>query len=107
MSYQCGSTRSWHIGIVLLIVLALCTSVSTRTFQCTATSHSSAQSYPSHAMRQHMATDAAVFEKPVSGVADALLPVAAPHAPPAELEIRSVEFLESLYNRPPPSFFLL
>lgn len=107
MKFGSGSVRSWHIGVVLLIVLALCTSVSTRVFQSAAIAHATVQSYPSHAMRQHMAADAAVFERPACEMGEVLLPVAASHTPAELPRVRSAELLDSLYNRPPPNFSLL
>ncbi|SRR5208337_4343592 len=93
--------------VVLLAIFAISLSVATRTFHSIDFDHPSVQSDPSHAMRQHLAADAFVLTNPVSNLGAMLLPVAAPHAPPADPQVRSVELTESLYNRPPPSISLL
>jgi hypothetical protein len=89
--------------VVALIVLALFAAVTTRFFQDAPFSQAAVQSDASNAMRQHMASDAAVFERPTWGITDVLLPVAASHLPPVLTPIRSAELQDSLYNRPPPS----
>lgn len=101
------SVRAWQVGVVVLIMLALFVTVSTRFFQDAPVSQATVQSLSSKAMRQHMAIDAAVFERPTSGITDVLLPVAASTAPPVLPRPRSAELLDSLYNRPPPSLSLL
>jgi hypothetical protein len=101
------SARAWRIGIVLLIVLALFATVTTRFFQDAPASQTVVQSFPSKAMRQHMAADAAVFERPTSGITVVLLPVAASRPAPVPPRPRSAELLDSLYNRPPPAVSLL
>lgn len=101
------SVRAWQVGIIALIVLSLFAAVSTRFFQDAPVSQATLQSHSSKAMRQHMAIDAAVFERPVTGITDMLLPVAASPAPPVLPLPRSAELLDSLYNRPPPSASLL
>ncbi len=97
------SVRAWQVGVVALIVLALFAAVSTRFFQEAPASQATLQSFSSKAMRQHMAIDAAVFERPSSGIISMLLPVGASSAPPVLPRPRSAELLDSLYNRPPPS----
>lgn len=100
------SVRVWQVGVIALIVLALFAAVSTRFFQDAPVSQATVQSLSSKAMRQHMAIDAAVFERPTTGIIDVLLPVAATPAPPILPRPRSAELLDSLYNRPPPSSLL-
>jgi hypothetical protein len=97
---------SWQRIIVSLAILALTVSVATRTFHGFYPEDPSAQSSPTHTMRQHLAADAVEVTNPVLHFASLLLPVAAPHAPPSEPKICSVEFSKSLYNRPPPSVSL-
>jgi hypothetical protein len=89
--------------VVLLTIFAISVSVATRTFHGFDLDHPSVESNPAHAMRQHLAADAVVLTKPVSNLGAMLLPVAAPHAPPVEVQIPTVELAQSLYNRPPPS----
>jgi hypothetical protein len=91
----------------MLAILAICVSVSTRMFHSFDFDHSSAHADPSHVMRQHLDADAFVVTRPVSHVGTVLLPVAEPHAPPADVQIPAFELSESLYNRPPPSISLL
>ena len=93
--------------MVLLAILAISVSVATRTFHGTLFDHAQVQTDQSHAMRQHLAADAFVLTNPVSNLSTMLLPVAAPHAPPTDPQVRTVELTESLYNRPPPSISLL
>ena len=102
-----GCRISWRHVIVSLAILALTVSVATRTFHGSYPEQASAQASAPQAMRQHLATDAIELTNPVSQFAVLPLPVAAPHAPPAEPDPRSVEFSESLYDRPPPSTSLL
>lgn len=94
-------------AVVLLAILAISISVATRTFHFVAFDHPTVQADPSHALRQHLDADAVCLSKPVSNLAVMLLPVAAPHAPPADPQVRSVVLIESLYNRPPPVLSLL
>jgi hypothetical protein len=93
--------------VVLLAVLAISASVATRTFHAFDLDHPSAQSDPSRATRQHLDADAVAFAQPVSDLGTLLLPVAAPHAPPAEVPVHTILFTESVYNRPPPPISLL
>ena len=94
--------------VVLLAILAISVSVATRTFHGFDLYHASVQSAQSHAMRQHLAADAVVLTAPVSTLSTMLLPVAAPHAPPTDPQVRTVvELTDSLYHRPPPSISLL
>jgi hypothetical protein len=93
--------------VVLLAILAISVSVATRTFHGALLDHASVQTDQSHAMRQHLAADAFVLTNPVSNLSTMLLAVVAPHAPPADPQVRTVELAESLYNRPPPSISLL
>jgi hypothetical protein len=93
--------------VVLLAILAICVSVTTRMFHSFDFDHPSAHADPSHAMRQHLDADAFVVTRPVSIVGTMLLPVAAPHAPPVDVQVPTFELTESLYNRPPPSISLL
>jgi hypothetical protein len=93
--------------VVLLAILAISVSVATRTFHGFDLYYASVQSAQSHAMRQHLAADAVVLAAPVSTLSAMLLPVAAPHAPPTDPQVRTVELTESLYHRPPPSISLL
>ncbi len=105
---QFGSRGSrWRRLVVLLAILALSASLATRVFHEFDVAHASVHSDPSQGMRQHLAADAYVLVAPNARFAIMLLPVAAPHAPPAQPEIRTVEFEESLYNRPPPCISLL
>ncbi len=99
--------RAWQVGVVALIVLALFAAVSTRFFHESSVSQATVQSQSSKAMRQHMAIDAAVFERPTAGMIEMLLPVGASPAPPVLPRPRSAELLDSLYNRPPPSVSVL
>jgi len=97
----------WQRAVVLLAIFALTVSVATRVFHCIEVAHVSVHTDPSQGMRQHLAADAFVLVAPNARFAVMLLPVMAPHAPPVEPQIRTVEFDESLYNRPPPSLSLL
>jgi hypothetical protein len=97
------SGRSFGLRAVALIaILLLSVTLATRTFHEIYLDHPCAQADPSHAMRQHLAADAFVLTSPVMNLGVTLLPVAAPHAPPAEVRVRTVELADSLYNRPPP-----
>ena len=89
--------------VVLLALLAISVSLATRTFHGVYFDHPVAQADPSHALRQHLDADAFVLTSPVLTWSAILLPVVAPHAPPIEEQIRTVQLTESLYNRPPPS----
>jgi len=93
--------------VVLLAILAISASVATRTFHAFDLYHPSVQTDPSRAMRQHLDADAVALAGPISDLGTMLLPVAAPHAPPAEVPVHTIIFTESLYNRPPPSISLL
>jgi len=93
--------------VVLLAILAICVSVTTRMFHSFDFDHPSVYQDPSHAMRQHLDADAFAVTRPVSIVGAVLLPVAEPHAPPVDVQIPAFELAESLYNRPPPSISLL
>jgi len=88
-------------------VVAIFTSVVTRSFDYSFVQHPTAQSDELQAKRQHLDGDALEFAKPVVQPIDMLLPVAPPHAPPREVSVVSVEFAEYLYNRPPPANSLL
>ncbi len=92
--------------VVSLAILALTVSLSTRTFHAFAPEDPSVQSHQSHAMRQYLAADAIEIAPPILRFADLLLPVVAAPVPPAEPDVRSIEFSESLYNRPPPASYL-
>jgi hypothetical protein len=94
-------------AVVLLAIFAICVSVTTRMFHSFDFNHSSVHADPSHAKRQHLDADAFVVTRPVSTLGTMLLPVAAPHAPPADAQVPAFELTESLYNRPPPSISLL
>lgn len=96
----------WRKFVILLAVMAICVHVSTRTFHGISVSSPNVQAYPPHVKHQHLNADAFELVHPMSAVS-MLLPVAAPHAPPEELQIHVVRFTESLYNRPPPAFSLL
>lgn len=98
---------SWRATVVLLIALTLSLTVAMRFFDNAPVSHSSAQSSPSRAMRQHMAADAAVFERPSLVSADVVLPVEVHRPLPEAPYVSSVVLLDSLYNRPPPALALL
>ena len=100
------SRPSWRKFVILLAVMLIFVHVSTRTFYGVSANNASVQAYPSHAKHQNLNADAFVLAHPVSPVS-MLLPVAAPHAPPQELQIHVTQFTESLYNRPPPAFSLL
>ncbi len=93
--------------VVLLAIFAITASIATRTFHGFYFDHPSVQTDSSHAMRQHLAADAVVLTNPISNLGTLLLCVSAPHAPPVEVQAHTVEFTESLYNRPPPSISLL
>ncbi|MGB9203806.1 MAG: hypothetical protein WCB94_07485 [Terriglobales bacterium] len=93
--------------VVLLAIFAICVSVTTRMFHHFDFDHSSVHADPSRGMRQHLDADAFVVTRPVSTAGTMLLPVAAPHAPPVDVQIPTLELTESLYNRPPPSISLL
>lgn len=92
----------WRHVLVSVLIFALAASVATRVFHGFCADNPSVQASVSHAMVQRLALDAVEFTRPVLQFADALLPVAALQAHLADPPIRSVEFLESLYNRPPP-----
>jgi len=94
-------------GLVLLAILAIFASVATRTFHGFAVDHPSVRTDASHAKRQHLDADAVVLTNPVSNLGAVLLPVAAPHAPPSEPRVHTVELTQSLYHRPPPPISLL
>lgn len=98
---------SWRQVVVSLAILALTVSIATRTFGGFHSAHPSVQASASQAVRQHLAVDAIGLTYPVWQFTFLLLPVAAPHTPPAEPDVHSIEFSESLYNRPPPSVSLL
>jgi hypothetical protein len=98
---------SWRTAVVLLIALTLSFTVAMRFLDRAPVSHPSAQSSPSRAMRQHMAADATFFERPSFVDADVILPVEAHRTLPEVPHVSSVELLDSLYNRPPPSLSLL
>lgn len=93
--------------VALLAILVISVSVPTRTFHGTLLDHASVQTDQSHAMSQHLAADAVCLTSPVSNLGTMLLPVAAPHAPPADPRVRTVKITGSVYNRPPPSISLL
>jgi hypothetical protein len=101
------SRISWRKLVVLLAIFAIAASVATRTFHDINYSQTSAHGDPSNAMRQHLNADACELTKPFSQLSAILLPVAAPHAPPVEPDVRDAELGESLYNRPPPAISLL
>ena len=94
---------SWRHIIILLAVFALSASLATRTFSGIHLEHPTVKADPADAMRQHLAADATVFTNPISSVG-VMLPAAAPHAPPAEVRVITVELSDPLYNRPPPFF---
>lgn len=98
---------AWRHAVVVLAILAIGLGVATRTIHQFSLQNPSAQAVPAHAMRQHLAADAVEITSPILPLAQMLLPVVAPHAPPAEPRVHSVEFSEVLYNRPPPALFLL
>jgi hypothetical protein len=99
--------RLWTSGIVLILVISLSATVVTRfLFQSDSNPATAVHSYPTHAMRQHMAADALAFERPASAIADTLVLVEARRAPAVLRRVSSDELLDSLYNRPPPSFSL-
>jgi|ERR1700746_1342309 hypothetical protein len=100
------SRPTWRKFVILLAVMAIFVHVSTRTFHGISATNPSVQGYPPLAKHQNLNADAFELVHPVSPVS-MLLPVAAPHAPPEELQIHVARFTESLYNRPPPAFFLL
>lgn len=100
------STFSWRHIIILVAVFALSASLATRTFTGIHLEHPTLKADPADAMRQHLAADASVFTNPISSIG-VMLPAAAPHAPPAEVRVITVELSDPLYNRPPPSFSIL
>lgn len=98
------SQSSWRHLVILLVVLAISTSLATRTFHLSFI-HPTVVSHATHAKHQHLNADAIELARPVPSIM--LLPLAAPHAPPVEPQFRTVELTESVYNRPPPSQSLL
>jgi zona occludens toxin (predicted ATPase) len=104
--FSAGGRISSRKLVVLLAIFAICVSVATRTFHGIYLDQPSVQADPSHALRQHLAADAFVLTNPVLNLGAMLLPVAAPHAPPVEAQVRTFDLTESLYNRPPPSISL-
>jgi hypothetical protein len=109
--FRSRGERSWRFParhvLVSLAILALSLSVTTRVFHGFGLALPSAQAYAASATRQHLAADAVELTSPFLPFAEMLLPVAAPHAPPAESTVYTVEFSEVLYNRPPPFSSLL
>lgn len=101
------SRISWQKLVILLAILAISASVATRTFHDFNYTQTSAHGDASNAKRQHLDADAYELIRPFSQLAETLLPVAAPPAPPAEPNLRDAELVESLYNRPPPASSLL
>ena len=99
--------RSWRHLVIVLAVLAVFTSVATRSFDYSSVHQPTAQCDSLKVERQHLDTDALALAKPMAQLVDTLLPVAAPHAPPREFPVVSVELAEYLYNRPPPACSLL
>jgi hypothetical protein len=97
----------WRTLVVLLAIFAISASVATRTFHGFYCNQPNAHSVQSDAKRQHLDADAFQLKDPICQIATMLLPVPAPHAPPEEPQIRTVDLAESLYNRPPPSISLL
>lgn len=100
------SRFSWRHIVIFLSVLAISASVATRTFHTACLNDATVQDGSSNAKHQHLDTDAFALNDPVPQLA-MVLPVAAPHAPPPEPQYRTVEFIELLSNRPPPSLSLL
>lgn len=98
---------SFRRVVILLAIIALTMSVATRVFHDLDVARVNVHSDPSQGMRQHLAADAFTLVAPNARFAIMLLPVAAPHAPPAEPLVRTVDLEESLYNRPPPCISLL
>jgi hypothetical protein len=98
-----GRGLSWRQVVVALAIVALTVSVATRTFGDSYSGHPVVQTSSSQAARQHLAVDAIGPTHPVWQSAFLLVPVVSPHAPLAEPGVHSIEFSESLYNRPPPS----
>jgi len=102
-----GSRLSWRRVVVLLAIFALSASVATRTFHGFSHNQPTAHSDQENAKRQHLDADALQPSEPILDIVDLLLPVAAPHAPPTEPQLRTVDLIEALYNRPPPAISLL
>ena len=99
------SQFSWRHLVILLIVLAISANLATRTFHL-AFVHPTVKTHAAQAKHQHLNADALELTQPAP-LSTMLLPLSAPHAPPAEPQFRTVELTESVYNRPPPSCSLL
>src|SRR5271165_1134041 len=93
----------WRVLVIVLAICGLTVSLATRTFRLTIPHGVTAQSADSHAVRQHMARDAAQWAPPVPILSTLQAPVFYPRVAPAGPPIPSVLFDESLSNRPPPS----
>jgi hypothetical protein len=107
MTCKRQKTLTWRHVIVFAAVLALIGSVATRTFQGFCFEHPTTHADAGYKKYQRLSCDAVEPVTRVTNMATMLLPVAAPHAPPADPVLRDAEFFDALYNRPPPSAALL
>lgn len=95
--------RTLICSIGCLLILALTVSLATRVFHITLTHGVTVQSNSPQAKRQHMDKDAARWVPPVSYYAGYGVVSFYPRMAPAGPPLPSLQFDESLYNRPPPS----
>jgi hypothetical protein len=102
-----GSRISWRSLVVLVAIFAISASIATRTFHSVSYMNPTAPADREGAKRQQLDDDAVEIKDPVLQTAAVLLPVGAPHPPPVEPQIQTVDFVEPLYDRPPPSIPLL
>jgi hypothetical protein len=107
MLHKWQKAPDWRHVVVLAAILALIACVATRTFQGFCFEHPVTHADAGHKKDQRLSSDAVEPIAPVTNMATMLLPVAAPHAPPAQPVLRDTEFFDALYNRPPPSAALL
>jgi hypothetical protein len=102
-----GSRISWRKVVVLLAIFAFSASVTTRTFHGVSNLNPTAPADQQAAKQQQLDDDAIEIKDPVLQTVAVLFPTGAAHPPLIEPRIRTVDIVESLYDRPPPSISLL
>jgi hypothetical protein len=106
MRHGLGKMPAWRAGLIVLIALALVSAVAMRFVDSSSVTQTSVSS-PASSMRHHMASDAAVFERPLASSYELPLSLEAHHPLPVPPHVRSADVQDPLYNRPPPAFSLL